>query len=92
MDMWTCGICEAQNLGTLYKCSRCLSPKPPPSNKFWMVLGEGSRAQTPSVKHPTLALAKAEASRLCEKERHPFWVLECVGRAELRNVEYTEVA
>lgn len=42
--------------------------------KFWMVYVEGEH--TPTHKHPTKASAREEATRLCQKEGRPAFVLE----------------
>ena len=60
-------------------------PKVDP-DRFWMVTGPGP---APTVRHPSLAEAQAEAERLCAKEGKTFYVVKSVGKV-VRKPQPTE--
>ena len=89
---WECESCGRLNEAGNMNCKQCYRTFPgdnPAHVKFWMVACDNGKS--PTVKHPSLNLAKVEAQRLCRKEKVVFYVLECVGVAALVDVKYSEV-
>ncbi len=56
---------------------------------FWIVWS-GARFGTPTVKHDTLASARAEAERLTRQHGGGFHVMQLVGTATRADVVWTE--
>jgi hypothetical protein len=62
------------------------------ANKFWAVW-RNTGGSAPSKRHSTKDEAISEASRLCQKEGDPYYILEVIGivTPSYVPVNYTEI-